>query len=140
MILTSILLAFLATYDTVDAFAIPKKSFGGKILLAPIPGVTCVGTGKLMVLTSNVGAAVGAVASSTNKDSSTGGKALGTAMALYNMIPIYTTNPERRPKPFYNTLGTAKMVPNFSTCKIGSVPIPVLKTTENYNISKKPSL
>jgi hypothetical protein len=137
MIFIVLILFFAISHENVTAtVSLPSKSFGGRVLLAPIPGVTCLGIGKLMILSSNVGALVGAVASATNKDSNTTGKIISTAMNLYGLIPTYATNPLESPKISGQILGTEKWIPSFTTCYIGTFPIPVLKTTSNYGVSK----
>lgn len=107
-----------------------NKSFGGKVLWTPIPGVICTGLGMSVVLSSNIGGAVSAARSATS-----GGGAAGVIGGIYGMIPTYTTNPLRLPQIGGYILGTEKLIPNFTLCKIGDIPIPVLKTTDNYGTS-----
>jgi len=110
------------------------KSFGGKILVTPIPGVICIGLGQAVYMNSNISGAINAAKSATSSASG-GEKALSVLGGIYGMIPTYTTNPLRKPVISRFILGTEKMIPDFKTCKIGNIPIPVLRTTSNYGIS-----
>jgi len=130
ILVISILLIFGTSKQT-------DKSFGGRVLLAPIPGVTCLGLGKLLVLNTNIGALIGAATSATDKNSDATIKTVSTLMNLYNMIPTYATNPLKTPNIGGQILGTEKPIPSLSTCFIGSVPIPVFLTTINYGTSVK---
>ncbi len=126
----------LFSFNIADASITNKltKSFGGKILITPIPGVICIGVGQAVYMNSNIGGAINAAKSATS--SATGGeKALSVLGGIYGMIPTYTTNPLRKPIISRFILGTEKLIPDFKTCKIGNIPIPVLRTTSNYGIS-----
>jgi len=135
ILVISILLIFGTSKQTAEATV--YKSFGGRVLLAPIPGVTCLGLGKLLVLNTNIGALIGAATSATSKDSEATAKTISTLMNLYNMIPTYATNPLKSPNIGGQILGSEKPIPSLKTCFIGSVPIPVFLTTANYGVSVK---
>jgi hypothetical protein len=126
----------LFSFNVANAALTSKltKSFGGKILVTPIPGVICIGLGQAVYMNSNIGGAINAARSATSSASG-GEKAMSILGGIYGMIPTYTTNPLRKPVISRFILGTEKLIPDFKTCKIGSVPIPVLRTTSNYGIS-----
>lgn len=128
----------LFSFNVANASILSKlnsKSFGGKILVTPIPGVICIGVGQAVYMNSNIGGAINAARSATSSASG-GEKAMSILSGIYGMIPTYTTNPLRKPVISRFILGTEKLIPDFKTCKIGNIPIPVLRTTENYGISK----
>jgi hypothetical protein len=102
-------------------------SFGGRVYLAPISGVTCIGTGTSTITSENTGGAVQTAQSHSTMD---------TLNGIYKMIPVYTTDPSKAPRVGKWILGRKKLIPDISTCSIGNVPIPVLRTTENYGVSK----
>lgn len=114
------------------------KSFGGKIYMANIPMVTCNGSGSAIVMSSNINAVLDTVKSVQKSKSEEEGKS--TAKSLYGMIPTYTTNASKQPQARKQILGRENAIPDFSTCYIPvgpyRVPFPVLKTTDNYNVSK----
>jgi hypothetical protein len=127
----------LFSFNVANASIISKlntKSFGGKILVTPIPGVICIGLGQAVYMNTNIGGAINA-AKSVASSSSGAGTAMSVLGGIYGMIPTYTTNPLRKPVISRFILGTEKLIPDFKTCKMGSIPIPVLRTTSNYGIS-----
>jgi hypothetical protein len=102
-------------------------SFGGRVLTTKIPSVTCYGTGTgPVLLVSNLSAA---------RSTLQGGSVSNIVTSAYGVIPFYTTSANKTPKPGGWILGTHQMIPNFSTCTIGSFPFPVKKTTNNYGVS-----
>lgn len=125
--------------DSVGSNARLVKDFGGKVTLSPIPGLDCLGTGKIAVLSSNI-SAIKKVVDSISDPSTTEEKALNIASSIHGMIPTYTTNPSKNPRTSGQILGKENIVPDFKTCgiQVGTVrvPIPVLRTTKNYNTSK----
>ena len=132
-------LVFVLSFHTASALSFPlTKSFGGKVYLAPIPGVTCEGTGKTALLSSNVKGLTKLIKSLFTTPSKK--KALEKLSAVYSMIPVYTTSPQKVPKTLGQILGKEKLVPDLKTCQVdvfGGIPLPVLRTTDNYNVSKK---
>lgn len=136
-ILIMYLFVFLSSYIYTEAnFSeqFTTKSFGGKVLLTPIPGVSCKGSGKLMILSSSIGAVKKATkgeAGESDTDKAT--RILGSAL---DVLPIYATRTDRQPRILKNALGRKKIAPNFTLCQINTptpIPIPILKTTNNYN-------
>jgi hypothetical protein len=130
-------------------------SFGGKVLLTKIPGITCIGIGTgPVVLSSNLESFGSAVLSATGVG--TGGEPTavrvgGTVAGLYGAIPFYA-NPSisistvggpgssfsvfvsPQPKIGDWILGEASLIPNFNTCLAGPIPFPV-RQTSNYKVS-----
>jgi len=119
-------------------------SFGGKILMDKIPGVTCDGDGYGPIeLSSNVAGAVDATTSVLNGNNSTGQKIVGGVSGVYKMIPFYATDKTKKPEKGGYILGKADIAPNFKICymqhtnKKGNsvkIPYPVRKTSY-YSVS-----
>lgn len=115
----------------------PTVSFGGKIYVAPITGLTCIGLGTSTISSANVAGATQAIQGVSQATKGQGG--LGAAnivSGISSMIPVYTTNPQKVPTPRGQILGRKNLIPDFKTCKAGTIPIPVVKTTSNYNVSR----
>lgn len=132
------IVCLLATPEVINAGFIPTRDFGGKTLVAPIPGLICIGTGASLLLSSNVAAftqTVTAAVSSGDKN-----KAANIISGILSMIPTYATNPTRIPRTGQDILGQENLIPNFSTCYITfgiiTIPIPVYKTTNNYGVAR----
>jgi hypothetical protein len=128
----SIKMVFATTYSSTF-------SFGGKILVDKIAGVTCTGNGfGPLILSSNVGGAVSIITSSLNGNNSTGKKVVGVVSGVYKIIPFYATNQQKKPQKGGWILGRADISIDTSTCKIKSgdtsIPFPVRKTS-NYGVS-----
>ncbi len=102
------------------------QPFGGKVLSIRIPSVTCIGTGTgPVVLASNLAAGLSTLQ---------GGSVSNIVSNVYGVIPLYTTSPTKKPQVTQWVLGRHDLIPNLSTCSMGSVPFPVKKTT-NYGVS-----
>ncbi len=117
----------------------PTKSFGGKVTLAPIPPpVICNSPGTLMILSSNLKAAMSTINSMTNSGDPE--KAQNIAKGLLGLLPTFSTSMTKVPITGGQILGRQNLIPNFTKCAlyIGPirVPIPVYVTTGNYNVSK----
>ncbi len=127
---------------TVRASSPLLKSFGGTIILAPIPFIKCTGIGKSTLLTSNISGLIDIAKSAASAPSKS--KAIRIAAGIYKMIPTYTTNPRKVPIPGKQILGNEKLIPDLKTCYItagpAQIPIPVFKTTDNYGVSTNQSL
>ena len=121
-----------------NSFASVTFGFGGKVKADKISGVTCSGSGTLIILSSNIGGVVNAVSSATSSNNSTGQKVSGAISGIYDIIPFFATNISKKPKVGGWILGKADATIDTSTCKIKlgktSIPLPVRKTSE-YNIS-----
>jgi len=117
----------------------PTKSFGSKVTLAPVPPpVICNSPGTLMILSSNLKAAMTTINSMTNSGDPE--KAKNLAKGLLGLLPTFSTNMTKVPITGGQILGRQNLIPNFTKCAlyIGPirVPIPVYVTTGNYNVSK----
>ncbi len=112
----------------------PTKPVWGKVLMTPTPGIVCAGLGQTMVLNSQLAGLKTAVDGAVN---STNGIERTSAVlgGIYNMLPTYASDPTKRPIIGGYVLGLNNAIPNFSLCKIGTVPIPVLKTTSTFGVS-----
>lgn len=131
------LLVFVITPTNASAVtSVLSKGFGGKIYTAPIPGITCNGLGKLMILSSNANSLLGSIGTRQVKKS----EAQNLAKSIYGAIPTYATNTQKLPIQGKQILGKENGIPDLKTCYIptpgGPVYIPVLKTTNNYNVSR----
>lgn len=115
----------------------PTVSFGGKIYVAPIPGLTCIGLGTSTISSANVTGVAQAVEGINQTTKGQGGLgATNIVSGISSMIPVYTTDSTKVPRPLGQILGRKKLIPDFNTCKAGTIPIPVVKTTSNYNVSR----
>jgi hypothetical protein len=146
--ITLIALSILIPFVTHAAvFSKPTISFGGRVLLTTIPLVTCTGSGTgPVVLLSNLASVASATYSTVPKNGqSAGQKAGGVVNGIYGAIPYYATSDysrlpfmAKRPQAGDWILGTANMIPEFTTCSIQianyKVPFPV-KDTNKYNTS-----
>ena len=118
-----------------------SKGFGGRVYLAPIPGITCNGIGRLMLLNSNASSLLSTVGSQGSMSSS---EAKGFVKNLHGALPIYATSQQKTPTPGGQILGKKSVIPDMQTCYIptpgGPVYIPILKTTPltnpNYQVSR----
>ncbi|MBP6908315.1 MAG: hypothetical protein KBB75_00640 [Candidatus Pacebacteria bacterium] len=131
---------FLFAFSPVNVFAASyglTKSFGGRVYLAPIPGITCNGVGTLMLLNSNANSALRTLGSAGQLNQNSAQK---LAQNVYSAIPTYTTDAQKSPQPMKQILGRQNLTPDMNTCYIptpaGPVYIPVLRTTPNYNVSR----
>ncbi len=132
--------AILALYSTIIA----KKTeaapltlpFGGKVLLNTVPGVICVppGMGPVVTMGNAVGQ-FGVAYFAYNSDLSAGERIGGAAISLYSVIPFYTTDPKKVPKPGGYILGRHLIVPSMQYCNVAGAPFPVKQTTV-YSVSK----
>ena len=118
----------------LTAKILPTKPIWGQVLVTPTPGIICTGLGQTMVLSSQVQAAQdtlkGAINGSNNIE-----RASSVITGLYNMLPTYGTDPLKKPTLGGYVLGLNFAIPNLSLCKIGSIPIPVFKTTDTFGVS-----
>ena len=131
----------------LTVFLMPKTSFalsigfGGRVEATKISGVTCSGDGVLVVLSSNVNGAVGAISSAVSKGSSTVQKVSGVVNGIYKMIPYYATDSSKKPQVGGHIIGKADLGIDTSTCSLESgetsVPFPVRRTSV-YQISPNP--
>jgi hypothetical protein len=139
-ILTLGILCFFAFSIRADALGLPTKSFGGTVLLSPIPGVTCYGIGRSLFLSSNIKGLIDTVSAATS-NGSTGEKAAGVVSGILKLIPTYANDPTKIPRMGKQILGNEKLIPNFTKCSITAfatpIPIPVYVTTDNYGVSKR---
>lgn len=119
------------------------SGFGGKILDTEIKNVTCIDGGVPLVLSSNIGGLIDAVASSVDQQNTTGGKIIGGASGLYRAIPffVFPTAKGGSPQKSGFILGTAEIAPNFNYCSIKDdkskkgIPFPVREVVK-YGSSK----
>lgn len=108
------------------------KPFGGQVYLTKIPGVVCKGIGQLVVSSANTSGAISAVKGATSSQVNP----TQILSGLHNMIPTYTTDFEKRAKVLGYILGRENLVPDLTTCSIGNIPFPVLRTTM-YGVSTR---
>ncbi|MFA7315237.1 MAG: hypothetical protein WC059_00340 [Candidatus Paceibacterota bacterium] len=140
-LLFSFFILIITPANTQAATPSLSKSFGGRVYLAPIPGITCNGAGRLMLLSSNANSILSTVGSQGSMSSS---EAKGFVKNLHGALPIYASNPQKSPTPGGQILGRKSIIPDMQTCYIptpaGPVYIPILKTApltnSNYQVSR----
>ena len=123
-----------------NVFGGKGKGFGGKILKVidnDSKNITCTGSGKLIILSSNLAGATEIATSSFEKNKTK--KISSKATGIYNTIPYYVDDSTKQPKKGKSILGTAKIAPDLSICTITvlkkEIPLPVFVVIK-YGISK----
>ncbi len=134
-----------------------RVSFGGRVILTQIPGVTCTGSGTgPVVLSSNASGAFSSTANTIkaittaakqlNTDATNSGNPDPTAIVgpmvktisdAYKILPFYLSG-SGTPRPGGFVLGRHPFMPDLSTCSIQlaeiKIPFPVFKSSK-YGVS-----
>ncbi len=147
----SVLLPLFANAKCVEPYCVRVQNtipFGGKVLSVQTPGVTCIpseGGTAPVVLSTNISGLVSAGISAASGNQTDAQRTVGTVSGLYRAIPLYTLSMGfqgdtlRQPKIGDWILGNQQIIPNISTCSIGEIPFPVVKTN-NYGVSQPSAL